>query len=171
MDVEVIQEPTCGEDGSKEQECSTCHETQIVSIPATGNHNFVDGVCTVCGALDQWDGETAAEPAADEDGVYLISSGAELAWFRDTVNGGQYSINAKLTRNINLGENAWTAIGGPYSTNAYAGTFDGRRLYGHAQFHGMPGPVCLCGREWRGEKRSCGRLRFPQHVRWRRHIP
>lgn len=57
--------------------------------------------------------------------MYLISSGAELAWFRDTVNGGQYSINAKLTRNINLGENAWTAIGGPYSTNAYAGTFDG----------------------------------------------
>ena len=42
--VEVIdKQPTCGEEGSKHQECSSCGEKQAsVSIPATGNHTWTE---------------------------------------------------------------------------------------------------------------------------------
>ena len=35
---------------------------------------------------------------------YLISTAAELAWFRDQVNSGNNSISAELTENIDLVE-------------------------------------------------------------------
>lgn len=66
---------------------------------------------------------------------YEISTAAELAWFRDYVNGGKLSVCAKLTADIdlkdfchvadaskNLGELSWEPIG---VGNAYTGTFDG----------------------------------------------
>ncbi|MCR5742647.1 MAG: hypothetical protein K6F92_02800 [Lachnospiraceae bacterium] len=48
-------EATCGTDGyTGDTVCDLCGETIAAGevIPATGNHNFVDGVCTVCGAKD-----------------------------------------------------------------------------------------------------------------------
>lgn len=45
------QEPTCGTDGYVEYACD-CGETKRESIAATGAHNYVKGVCTVCGAKD-----------------------------------------------------------------------------------------------------------------------
>lgn len=38
---------------------------------------------------DAWDGVTKTEPKADENGVYQITSGDELAWFADQVNQGK----------------------------------------------------------------------------------
>ena len=76
---------------------------------------------------------------------YLISTAAELAWFRDQVNSGNNSISATLTEDIDLAEFchakdgtkyteevSWTPIGN--SDNMYQGTFDGngktiRNLY------------------------------------------
>ena len=77
-----------------------------------------------------WDGVTTLEPAL-VDGVYQISNGYELAWFRDKVNEGtsaSYALNAILTDNIDLGGHEWTAIGVVTDTSAkkgYIGTFDG----------------------------------------------
>lgn len=80
-----------------------------------------------------WDGETTLEPQL-VNGVYQISNGYELAWFRDKVNtelasGNQSSIlNAVLTDNINLGNHDWESIGkltGTGEKKGYAGTFDG----------------------------------------------
>lgn len=78
-----------------------------------------------------WDGETTAAPQQDENDVYLISNGYELAWFRDQVNkatSSTYALNAKLTDNIDLGGYDWTPISTMTSTSAstgYTGTFDG----------------------------------------------
>ena len=41
-------EPTCA-DGEKERVCSDCGYVATEAIPATEEHNFVNGVCTVCG--------------------------------------------------------------------------------------------------------------------------
>ena len=74
-----------------------------------------------------WDGSTTVEPQKDGE-TYLISNSYELAWFRDEVNKGNYTLNARLTENINLGGHPWTAISkdtdGKFATG-YKGTFDG----------------------------------------------
>ena len=74
-----------------------------------------------------WDGSTTVEPQKDGE-TYLISNSYELAWFRDEVNKGKYTLNAKLTADINLGGHPWTAISKLTDTSAktgYKGTFDG----------------------------------------------
>ena len=44
--------PTCTTGGYEEQKCHGCGQTQRINeTPATG-HNFVDGVCTVCGTAE-----------------------------------------------------------------------------------------------------------------------
>ncbi len=46
-----ITEATCGADGAKSRSCTVCGEEQSEVIPKTGNHNMVDGKCTVCGYI------------------------------------------------------------------------------------------------------------------------
>ena len=41
-------QPTCGKDGKTIYTCS-CGDTYEETSPATGNHNFVDYICTGCG--------------------------------------------------------------------------------------------------------------------------
>ena len=66
----------------------------------------------------------ADRPQGDgtESSPYLISKLEELKWFRDTVNGGETGICAKLTAKIKFDEK-WEPIG--TETNPYTGTFDG----------------------------------------------
>ncbi len=45
----VTTAPTCTEEGVMTYHCSGCDETKTEAIPATG-HNYIDGVCSVCGA-------------------------------------------------------------------------------------------------------------------------
>ncbi|MDR1974572.1 MAG: T9SS type A sorting domain-containing protein [Bacteroidales bacterium] len=88
-------------------------------------------------AID-WDGTTKKEPAivSPEEGntaggvfegmtgYYKLSTGAELAWFANAVNTGNYTYNAILTSDINLAFFSWTRIGSSSATS-YKGTFDG----------------------------------------------
>lgn len=78
---------------------------------------------------NQWDGKTLTEPA-EEEGVYQIGTGAELAWFANAVNSGSTSAKAVLTADIDLAGGNWTSIG--TSANKFAGTFDGQ---GHKITH------------------------------------
>ena len=72
-----------------------------------------------------WDGKTATEPAKDANGVYQISSGAELAWFAQQVNkGGNAKISAVLTNDIELAGFEWTPIGN--NSKRFGGSFDGQ---------------------------------------------
>lgn len=71
-----------------------------------------------------WDGKTLTEPKKDGD-VYKIATGAELAWFANHVNEGNYSENAVLTSDIDLGDYPWTPMGATTATKAFRGSFDG----------------------------------------------
>ena len=75
------------------------------------------------GDPEAWDGETVSEPSVI-DGVYQISSAAELAWFASKVNDGTgVNYDATLTRDIDLNNKQWTPIGS-FSV-PYKGCFDG----------------------------------------------
>ena len=70
-----------------------------------------DGVLTVMASMqtvgaDPWDGTTKTEPQKDDNGVYLIGTAAELAWFAATDGSG----SAKLTADIELAGYDWTPL-------------------------------------------------------------
>lgn len=75
-----------------------------------------------------WEGaEDITEPSKDNDDVYQISSGSELAWLAQQVNSGKNaSCSAVLTKDIDLGGvDNWTPIGKSYSYS-FQGNFDGQ---------------------------------------------
>ena len=74
--------------------------------------------CSAASRRGAWALEQNAE------GVYELHTAQDLKDFRGLVNGGKVGANAKLTADINLGDEPWTPIGtGP--SNPYKGTFDG----------------------------------------------
>ena len=80
-----------------------------------------DGVLTVMASMqtvgaDPWDGTTKTEPQKDDNGVYLIGTAAELAWFAATDGSG----SAKLTADIELASYDWTPL------KKFYGTLDGQ---------------------------------------------
>ena len=83
--------------------------------------NVKDGVLTIKTAVlpkageNAWDGKTKTEPKKDANGVYLIGTAAELAWFAATDG----KTSAKLTADIDLAGFDWTPLAKFY------GTFDG----------------------------------------------
>ena len=97
----------------------------------------VDGTYTVNVVLKKatenaWDGQTFTEPQKDEDGTYLISTGAELAWFAQEVNSvaakSTSTINGKLTKDIDLASHNFPQIGyfnGGTEYVYYGGNFEG----------------------------------------------
>ncbi len=49
----IIKQPTCKENGMKQNVCKHCNEKSSPSIiPATGEHNYENGECTVCHEKD-----------------------------------------------------------------------------------------------------------------------
>ena len=106
------------------------------SLSAGSAAQVKDGVLTITVVLKKtmegaWDGMTVTEPKL-ENGVYQISTGAELAWFAKTVNDGTINIKGKLTRDIELAGFPWTPIGN--TSKGFTGELDGagfavRNLY------------------------------------------
>lgn len=45
----VIIESTCGKDGSETVSCIICDSDIVTVLEATNNHNYVDGICDICG--------------------------------------------------------------------------------------------------------------------------
>ena len=92
------------------------------SLGSADAANVKDGVLTVKTAVlpkvgeNAWDGKTKTEPKKDGNGVYLIGTAAELAWFAAT--DGKSS--AKLTADIELAGYDWTPL------EKFYGTFDGQ---------------------------------------------
>ena len=106
------------------------------SLSAGSAAQVKDGVLTITVVLKKamegaWDGTTVTEPKL-ENGVYQISTGAELAWFAQTVNARTNNIKGKLTKDIELAGFPWTPIGN--TSKGFAGELDGagfavRNLY------------------------------------------
>ena len=109
--------------------------------------DFMDDSGSDCVWLKNFAVEPAVvptEPAKSGD-TYLIGTMAELLWFAEAVNGGQTTINGKLTANIDLNSKTWTAIGS--NTQPFAGTFDGGRytISGLVGSNGLFGYVAAGG--------------------------
>ncbi len=51
-DVSVDKAPTCVVAGSKTVACTVCGYKTTESVPATGNHTYVNGTCSSCGKKD-----------------------------------------------------------------------------------------------------------------------
>ena len=91
------------------------------SLRSADAANVKDGVLTIKTAVlpkageNAWDGKTKTEPKKDGNGVYLIGTAAELAWFAATDG----KTSAKLTADIDLAGFDWTPLAKFY------GTFDG----------------------------------------------
>lgn len=97
------------------------------SLSAGSAAQVKDGVLTITVVLKKamegaWDGTTVTKPKLEE-GVYQISTGAELAWFAKTVNGGTNNIKGKLTKDIELAGCPWTPIGN--TSKGFTGELDG----------------------------------------------
>ena len=72
--------------------------------------------------------DAPAIPPTDDNGTYILSTEADLKWFRDAVNGGSLDIDAKLSNDIAL-TGVWTPIYSGdvlYAPYGYGGTFDGQ---------------------------------------------
>lgn len=83
-------------------------------------HQFTDGFCTVCGAL-QPDYMTAAA-----DGFFAIANDKQLNWFAAYATQKDDKANAKLVADINMKSIlTFPGIGTP--EHKYAGTFDGQK--------------------------------------------
>ena len=77
-----------------------------VTMTEEGSNEFTITLqATTAGA---WDGKTQTEPQTDENGVYRIGTGAELAWF--VAKSKDADVSGVLTANINLGKYAWLNI-------------------------------------------------------------
>lgn len=66
--------------------------------------------------------KTPAEPS-QKDGAYQLGTTDELAWFIKQVNGGNTTLSAVLTADVDLNNVNWTPIGS--SSAHFAGSFDG----------------------------------------------
>ena len=105
-------------------------DSTLTNDSAAITHHFVDGVCSVCGAID--------EVPALVDGWYLIDNHHKLYWFANRVNSGNGAINGKLTADIVVNDSVLTEDGGlngtpaqtwtPIGTTsaAFTGKFDGQ---------------------------------------------
>ena len=82
------------------------YATGSVTMKEEGSNEFTITLqATTAGA---WDGKTQTEPQTDENGVYQISTGAELAWF--VAKSKDADVTGVLTADINLGKYAWLNI-------------------------------------------------------------
>ena len=77
-----------------------------VTMKEEGPNEFI--ITLQATATGAWDGKTQTEPQTDENGVYQIGTGAELAWF--VAKSKDADVTGVLTANINLGKYAWLNI-------------------------------------------------------------
>ena len=84
---------------------------------ASREHNYINGVCTYCGELQQAD-------RVEEGNYYEIYNQGQLRWFANQVNNqNRPNINARLMKDITMDGTEWTPIG--TDTIPFTGTFEG----------------------------------------------
>lgn len=104
-------------------------------------------------AANSWDGASIAAVEPNAEGIYEISTGAELAWLAAQVNNKNVfsGKTVMLTADIDLGEQEWTPIDKNFRKNgkSFQGTFDGNGHIvtglqissGNAENVGLFGPI------------------------------
>ena len=108
----------------KDGDCIMIESSKSVTL------NIADTV-TINGQITQYDDNNdRIDGLGTEKAPYQIGTVEELKWFRDVVNGANGQTQnlgacAVLTKDIDLGNEAWTPIGKD-NDNAYTGTFEGQ---------------------------------------------
>ena len=106
----TVHAATCTEDGYTEYACSRCDATDIGDIVAATGHNYVNGVCSVCGAEEP-------ETPAVTSGWYLVDDYTSL-------EDGTYAIispnNYAFNGTITSGHGQKTADAFSFDANGYA---------------------------------------------------
>ena len=99
-----------------------------ISITTESPATIVENITLEAIAADDnsWDGFTTSYEPEQEDNVYVIKSGYNMAWFAKKVNDGTQNIKGKLANDISLGEYNWTPVGGNSASKAFKGQFDGQ---------------------------------------------
>lgn len=82
------------------------YTTGIVTLKDEGANAFE--ITLIKTSADAWDGETQTEPDKDENGVYQIGTGAELAWFVNA--SAKANVSGVLIADIDLAKYAWLNV-------------------------------------------------------------
>ena len=98
----IIKQPTCNTTGQKTLVCE-CGESQTVSIPKLGEHNFQNGFCEICGEADiplfASKSDYDADGNGEKDTYYFSPKLSNAAKEGTHLWAGYY--NATLSTNVN----------------------------------------------------------------------
>ena len=108
---------------------------------AAHTHNYVDGICTVCGQIDP------AAMTLNAEGVYELSTALQLKLWGKMIENGQHAVKAKLMANIDLKGTDFNGINIPEGSPSFSGEINGN---GHwiqnMTLHGSRGNMAFLGR-------------------------
>ena len=82
----AVTSSTCGSQGAKLYECTDCHARKMELVPPAGKHNYVNGVCSVCGLEEGvtvllHNGQTLPYSAKSKHFVMNEAYSVEGMWF------------------------------------------------------------------------------------------
>lgn len=86
------------------------YATGTITLKSGGRKTFEITLNTTSSAA--WDGVTMTQPEEDENGVYQIATGAELAWFVNA--SAKANVSGVLTDDIDLSKYVWLDISSNY---------------------------------------------------------
>ena len=108
---------------------------------AAHTHNYVDGICTVCGQIDP------VAMTLNAEGVYELSTALQLKLWGKMIENGQHAVKAKLMANIDLKGTDFNGINIPEGSPSFSGEINGN---GHwiqnMTLHGSRGNMAFLGR-------------------------
>ena len=108
---------------------------------AAHTHNYVDGICTVCGQIDP------AAMTLNAEGVYELSTALQLKLWGKMIENGQHAVKAKLMANIDLKGTDFNGINIPEGSPSFSGEINGN---GHwiqnMTLHGSRDNMAFLGR-------------------------
>lgn len=111
---------TCVAEGYEMQTCSICEATRKTNVvPATGAHDYVDGICTVCGQIDP------SCMTLNAEGIYELSTALQLKLWGKMIENGQHAVKAKLMADIDLKGSDFNGINIPEGSPSFSGEING----------------------------------------------
>ena len=105
-------EPTCGTRGQSVVTCEDCHVKKTIILEPTGRHNYVNGVCTVCGNKR---GET----------VLLCNGQSQVPYYAKFMYGipdnNVWPDGPQGWEKVNFDDSAWNEIAMPTASYGHTG--------------------------------------------------
>ena len=108
---------------------------------AAHTHNYVDGICTVCGQIDP------AAMTLNAERVYELSTALQLKLWGKMIENGQHAVKAKLMANIDLKGTDFNGINIPEGSPSFSGEINGNGYWiQNMTLHGSRDNMAFLGR-------------------------